>query len=180
MTKEEKIELVKELTEKFKTYPNLYIADTGGMTVAESNELRKVCFEKDIQLQMIKNTLIQKALENLEGDFSEVYPSLKKTSSVFFATEENPNVPAKIIKDFRKGPGKDKELPILKAAIIETSVFTGDDQLDALTNLKSKNELIGEVITILQSPAKNVIGALQSGGQTIAGLIKTLQEREEV
>lgn len=150
MTKEEKIQLVAELTETFKTYPNFYITDTGGMTVAEMNELRRKCFESKIPLQMIKNTLIRKALDNQEEDFSEVYDSLKMTSSVFFSDSENPSLPAKVIQDFRKK----KELPILKAAVIETSVFKGDDQLKALSELKSKDELIGEIVGLLQSPAK--------------------------
>ncbi|MEM7368906.1 MAG: 50S ribosomal protein L10 [Bacteroidota bacterium] len=174
MTKEEKIQLVQELTETFRTYPNFYITDTGGMTVAEMNELRRKCFESSIPLQMIKNTLIRKALENQEQDFSDVFDALKQTSSVFFVGAENPSLPAKVISAFRK----DKEKPILKAAVIETSVFMGDDQLKALTELKSKDELIGEVIGLLQSPAKNVIGALQSGGQKLSGILKTLAEKE--
>ncbi|MEL7339645.1 MAG: 50S ribosomal protein L10 [Bacteroidota bacterium] len=175
MTKEQKIQLVQELTEQFKEYPNFYIADSGGMSVAEMNELRGLCHKSDIKLQMVKNTLIRKALENLEGDYSEVYDSLKMTSSVFFASAENPSIPAKVLKEFRKK----NERPVLKAAVIETSVFKGDDQIKALAELKSKDELIGEIVGLLQSPAKNVISALKSGGGTIAGILKTLSEREE-
>ncbi|MEM6765629.1 MAG: 50S ribosomal protein L10 [Bacteroidota bacterium] len=175
MTKQEKIAFVDELAEDFKSYPNFYIADAGGLTVAEMSELRRLCFEKDIKIKVIKNTLIRKALEKLEGDYSELFDSLKQQSSVFFTTSETPNVPAKIIKQFREG----NEKPVLKAACIETAVFLGDDSLESLTKLKSKTELIGEVIGLLQSPAKNLISALSSGGGTLAGLLKTLSEREE-
>lgn len=175
MTKEQKIELVKELTETFQAYPNFYITDAGGMTVEKINELRGLCHKSDVKLRMVKNTLIRKALDNLEGDYSEVYDILKEPSSIFFATAENPSVPAKVLKEFRKG----NEKPVLKAAVIETSVFKGDDQIKSLSELKSKDELVGEVVGLLQSPAKTVISALKSGGGTIAGLLKTLSEREE-
>ncbi len=175
MTKAQKIELVKELTETFKEYPNFYITDAGGMSVDKINELRGLCYKSDVKLRMVKNTLIRKALENIEGDFSEVYDILKNSSSIFFATAENPSIPAKVLKDFRKKNDK----PLLKAAVIDTAVFKGDDQIKVLSELKSKEELVGEVIGLLQSPAKNVISALKSGGSTIAGLLKTLSEREE-
>lgn len=175
MTKEQKIQLVQELTETFKTYPNFYITDMGGLTVEKVNDLRRLCFEKEIKVQVIKNTLIRKALENLEGDYSEVFGSLKQPSSVFFTTAESPSTPAKVIEEFRKG-GSEK--PVLKAAVIDTSVFLGDDQLKALSNMKSKDELIGEIVGLLQSPAKNVISALKSSGGKIAGILKTLSERE--
>ena len=166
--------MVQELTEKFKTYPNFYIADAGGMTVAQVNDLRRLCFKADITMTMVKNTLIRKALEQLDGDYSEVYGSLKQPSSIFFATEENPSVPAKVIKEFRKAGEK----PALKAAVIDTAVFVGDDQLKVLVDLKSKAELVGEIVGLLQSPAKNVISALKSGGGKLAGILKTLSERE--
>lgn len=174
MTKAEKIQLVENLTEQFKEYPNFYIADTVGMSVSEMNDLRGLCFEKGVKLQMIKNTLIRKALENLEGDYSGVFDSLKQTSSVFFVGADAPSAPAKILKEYRKS----KEFPLLKAAVIETSVFTGDNQIEALSNLKSKDELIGDIIGLLQSPVKNVMGALQSGGNKLSGILKTLSERE--
>lgn len=177
MTKEEKIALVEGLTEKIKNFPNLYITDTAGMTVADVNDLRRQCFESNLELKVIKNTLIRKALENIDGDFTDAYDALKQQSAVFFATAENPSAPAKLIKKYRKD--NDSEKPFLKAAIIETSIYKGDDNLEALTSLKTKDELIGEIVTILQSPAKNVLGALQSGGTKLAGIIKTLQEREE-
>lgn len=173
MTKEQKIQLVQELTETFKTYPNFYIADTGGMSVAEVNELRGKCFASQVKMQVVKNTLIKKALLNLDDDYDDVDPALKQTSALFFVDAENPSIPAKVLKDFR---GKN-EVPRLKAAVIESAVFLGDDQLEKLVNLKSKAELIGEVVGLLQSPAKNVISALKSGGATIAGLLKALEER---
>ncbi|MCI4668566.1 MAG: 50S ribosomal protein L10 [Bacteroidia bacterium] len=176
MTKEEKYAFVEELTEKFKEYPNFFITDTGSLNAAEMYALRKLCFNNNVQLQMVKNTLIKKALDNLEEDYAEVYDILKQPSSIFFTDSENPNVPAKVIKQYRKEANTD--FPVLKAAVIEASVFKGNENLEALTKLKSKTELIGEVVGLLQSPAKNVISALSSGGQTIAGLIKTLQERE--
>jgi large subunit ribosomal protein L10 len=173
MTKEQKIQLVQELTETFNTYPNFYIADTGGLTVAEVNELRGKCYEKQIKMQVVKNTLIKKALLNLDDEYDEVDPALKQTSALFFVDAENPSVPAKVLKDFRG----DNQIPRLKAAVIESAVFLGDDQLDKLSKLKSKAELLGEVVGLLQSPAKNVISALKSGGSTIAGLLKALEER---
>ena len=176
MTKEQKIKLVEALVDTFQAYPNFYIADTGGMTVAEVSELRGACHKADVKMQVAKNTLIHKALEQLDGDYSGAYDALKKTSALFFTSEENPSVPAKIIKDYR---GKKKEIPALKAAVIDTSVFLGDENLEMLSSMKSKAELVGEIIGLLQSPAKNVISALNSGGTTLAGLIKTLQERGE-
>lgn len=175
MTKEQKYKLVEELTEVFKTYPNFYIADAGGLSVEKVNELRKLCYDKEVKLQMVKNTLIRKALEKLDDDYSQVYNLLKQPSSIFFTSAENPSVPAKIIEEFRKSEDK----PVLKAAVIETAIFVGDDQLKALSNMKSKNELIGDVIGLLQSPAKNVISALQSGGGKLAGILQTLSERAE-
>ena len=174
MTKEQKIQLVQELTETFQTYPNFYIADTGGLTVAEVNDLRGLCYEKQVKMQVVKNTLIKKALLGMEGDYEEVDPALVQTSALFFVDAENPSVPAKIIQEYR---GDDKEIPRLKAAVIESAVFLGDDQLDKLAKLKSKAELIGEVVGLLQSPAKNVISALKSGSNTLAGLLKALEER---
>ncbi|GAB4414580.1 MAG: 50S ribosomal protein L10 [Bacteroidia bacterium] len=174
MTKEEKFQLVAELTEQFRAYPNFYITDTSGMSVSKVNQLRRKCFENNIRLTVIKNTLIRKALENLDSDYSEVFDALKVPSSVLFATSENPSLPAKIIKEFRR----ENEKPILKAACIDTAVFKGDNQLDTLLHLKSKDELVGEIIGLLQSPARNVIGALQSGGQKLAGILQTLSEKE--
>jgi len=171
MTKEEKYDLVLALTEQMKEYGNFYITDTSNLTVAKVNAIRRKCFESDIKMQVTKNSLIKKAMEAAGGDFAPIYDVLKGSSSILFS--KSATAPAKLIKQLRKGSDK----PILKAAYIDSAIFIGDNQLDTLTKLKSKEQLIGEVIGLLQSPAKNVISALQSGGNTIAGLVKTLQER---
>lgn len=173
MTREEKYAVVKDLGETLSQTPNIYIADSGGLTVAEISDLRRMCFEAGIKVQVVKNTLLKKALEEAEGDYEGVYDSLKEQSTVFFV-DENVNGPAKILEKFREK----KEKPTLKAAYVGEAVFIGDDQLKALTSLKSKNELIGDIVLLLQSPAKNVISALKSSGGTLAGILKTLQERE--
>lgn len=175
MTREEKAQVIAGLTEKFEQNNHFYITDTSGLTVGEINKFREMCFNKGIEYKVVKNTLIKKALENLETDYSGLDEALKGFSGVMFV-EENANIPAKVIKDFQK-EDKDQR-PKFKAASIDSDIFIGEDQLDTLSKLKSKQELIGEVITLLQSPAKNVISALNSGGDTLAGLVKTLQERE--
>jgi large subunit ribosomal protein L10 len=172
MNKEEKHELVIALTEQMKEYGNFYITDTSNLTVAKVNNIRRQCFESDITMQVAKNSLIKKAMEATgAGDFTAVYDVLKGSSSILFS--KSATAPAKLIKKLRKKGEK----PILKAAYIDASIFIGDNQLDTLINLKSKEQLIGEVIGLLQSPAKNVISALQSGGNILAGVVKTLQER---
>jgi len=171
MNKEEKHEVVLALTEQMKAYGNFYITDTSNLTVAKINNIRRKCFESDIKMQVTKNTLIKKAMEAIDGDFTEIYDVLKGSSSIMFS--KSGTAPAKLIKQLRKTGDK----PVLKAAYIDTAVFIGDSQLDALVNLKSREQLIGEIIGLLQSPAKNVISALQSGGNKLAGIVKTLQER---
>jgi len=171
MNKEEKHDVVLALAEQMKEYGNFYITDTSNLTVAKINDIRRKCFESDIKIQVTKNTLIKKAMEAVDGDFTEIYGVLKGSSSIMFS--KSGTAPAKLIKQLRKQGDK----PVLKAAYIDTAVFIGDNQLDALVNLKSKEQLIGEIVGLLQSPAKNVISALKSGGNTIAGLVKTLQER---
>ena len=171
MNKEEKHEVVLALTEQMKEYGNFYITDTSNLTVAKINDIRRKCFESDIKMQVTKNTLIRKAMEAIDGDFTEIYDVLKGSSSIMFS--KSGTAPAKLIKALRKKSDK----PVLKAAYIDASVFIGDSQLDALVNLKSKEQLIGEIVGLLQSPAKNVISALQSGGNKLAGIVKTLQER---
>ena len=171
MRKEEKHEVVLALTEQIEEYGNFYITDTANLSVAKVNAIRRKCFESDIKMQVAKNTLIKKAMEAAGGDYSEMYDVLKGSSSIMFS--KSANAPAKLIKQLRKQGDK----PVLKAAYIDSAVFIGDNQLDALVNLKSKEELVADIIALLQSPAKNVIGALQSGGNKLAGIVKTLQER---
>ena len=171
MRKEEKQEVVLALTEQIQEYGNFYITDTPNLTVAKVNAIRRKCFESDIKMQVAKNTLIKKAMEAAGGDYSEMYDVLKGSSSIMFS--KTANAPAKLIKQLRKQGDK----PVLKAAYIDSAVFIGDNQLDALVNLKSKEELVADIIALLQSPAKNVISGLQSGGNKLAGIVKTLQER---
>jgi large subunit ribosomal protein L10 len=171
MRKEEKQEIVQALTEQIKEYGNFYITDTSNLTVAKINNIRRKFYENGIPLQVAKNTLIRKALEAAGVDSPELNGVLKGSSTILFSSVAN--APAKLIKELRRGSDK----PLLKGAYIDTAVFVGDNQLEALATLKSKEELVGEIIGLLQSPAKNVISALQSGGNTIAGLVKTLQER---
>jgi len=171
MNKEEKYELVLDLTEQMKEYGNFYITDTSNLTVAKINNIRRKCFESDITIRVAKNSLIKKAMEATGGDFTQMYDVLKGSSSILFS--KSGTAPAKLIKQLRK----QGEKPILKAAYIDTAIFIGDNQLDTLMNLKSKEQLLGEIIGLLQSPAKNVISALQSGGNILAGVVKTLQER---
>ncbi|WP_295810221.1 50S ribosomal protein L10 [uncultured Apibacter sp.] len=174
MTKQEKIEVIKELQEVLESTNVLYIADTDGLNAQQTSELRRACFKGEISMKVVKNTLLKKAMENVEDkDFSGVFESLKGNSTIF--TSERGNAPAKLIQNFRKKTEK----PLLKAAWIDSAVFVGDVQLDTLANLKSREELIGEIIGLLQSPIKNVVSALKSSGNTIAGLVKTLSEKEE-
>jgi large subunit ribosomal protein L10 len=176
MTKEEKAVIIEDLTQKFKDNMHFYITDTGGLSVKEVNEFRRKCFEKGIEYKVVKNTLIKKALENLEADFSPLYDNkvLKGFSGIMFS-KENAKEPANILKNHKK---KDKDgNPKLKAASIDFNLFIGSENLEMLTTLKSKEELVGDIISLLQSPAKNVIGALQSGKHILGGLMKTLQDR---
>jgi|SRR5690625_5005506 len=175
MTRAEKTQLIDDLSNKLKEAEYFYITDSSNLTVEQVNSLRREFFEKGIEMQVVKNTLIRKALEKLpeEKNVEELYEVLKGPTSVLFT--EVGNAPAKVIKEFRKKHKK----PVLKAAYIDASVYMGDEQLDTLADLKSKEDLIGDVIMLLQSPAKNVLSALQSGSQTLAGLLKALEEREE-
>lgn len=172
MTKEEKAKIIQQLSDKLSEYPHFYLADTSAMTVADVNKFRGDLFDKGLSIRVVKNTLLTKAFEQHDGKFDEALDILKGTTAVVFT--ETANLPAKVIKDFRKS----NEKPILKAAFIEESIYIGDDQLKALAELKSKEELLGEIIGLLQSPAKNVISALQSGGGKLAGILQTLSERE--
>lgn len=175
MTKQEKNQCIEDLTAVLRESDVVYLTDTTAMSVEASNKLRRTCFQSNISLQVVKNKLLLKAMERVEGkDFSGLFPVLKGTTAIMIS--ESGNAPAKLIKDFRKK----NPIPAVKGAYIGEAIFIGDSQIDTLINLKSKNELIGEIIGLLQSPAKNVISALESGKNTLAGLVKTLQERESV
>ncbi len=157
MTKQQKNEVIELLKEKFNQYSNFYITDTESLTVAQVTNLRRTCFNKQVELKVAKNTLIKKALESIDAEkYAGVYDSLHKVTALMFS--DNPKEPALIISSFRKESKSEK--PVLKAAYINGDIFTGDNQLTALTNIKTKNELIGEVIGLLQSPAKRVLAAL--------------------
>ncbi len=174
MKREEKDVIIGEITELLDKYPTIYVTDTTSLSVAKTNQLRRLCFNKGVKMLVAKNTLIQKAMEKKDADaYQDLFASLKGTSAMMFS--EVGNVPARLIKEFRKGTDK----PVLKGAWIDTAVFLGDNQLETLTNLKSRNELIGDIISLLQSPAKNVISALSSSGGKLAGIVKTLSERPE-
>lgn len=171
MNKEEKHDLVLALTEQMNEFGNFYITDTSDLTVAKINDIRRKCFESDITMKVAKNSLIKKAMEAAGGDYTPIFDVLKGSSSILFS--KSATAPAKLIKQLRKAGDK----PVLKAAYIDSAIFIGDNQIDTLIKLKSKEQLIGEIIGLLQSPAKNVVSALQSGGTIIAGVVKTLQER---
>jgi len=173
MTKEQKNEVIEALKGKFSQYTNFYVADTESLTVEQVGKLRRACFSKQVEMKVAKNTLIKKALESLDNErYSGVYDSLHRVTALLFS--ENPKEPAIIISSFREANKGEK--PVLKAAFIDGSVYAGDDQLKTLTTLKSKNDLIGEVIGLLQSPAKNVISALNAGNK-LASLIKALEAK---
>ena len=174
MKREEKDVIIGEITVLLDKYPNIYVTDTSSLSVAKTNQLRRLCFNKGVKMLVAKNTLIQKAMEKKDADaYQEIFTSLKGTSALMFS--EIGNVPARLIKEFRKATDK----PQLKGAWVDTAVFLGDSQLETLVNLKSRNELIGDIIALLQSPAKNVISALSSSGGKLAGIVKTLSERPE-
>ena len=171
MKKEQKVQEIQNLTEELSSVKNLYLTDIAGLDAVQTTALRRACFKANIKMSVVKNTLLAKAMEASDKDFGNLHETLKGNTSLMFS--ELGNTPAKLIKDFRKK----SEKPILKGAYIEEAIYIGDDQIDALESIKSKEELIGEVITILQSPAKNIISALQSGGSNISGILKTLSER---
>ena len=164
--------IIVELGQKLKEYPHFYLVDLTGLNAEKTSELRRKCFKSEIKLMVVKNTLLHKAFEASDIDFSPMYESLKGNTAVMFANTAN--VPAKLLKDYTK-----EGIPALKAAYAEESIFVGADRLEELAALKSKNELIADVVALLQSPAKNVISALQSGANTIHGVLKTLGERPE-
>ena len=172
MRKEDKNQIIDSLVEQLNKHSNFYLADISELNVDTTNKLRRLCFRRNVELQVVKNTLLKKAMEKTNRDFGSLYDVLEGSTSIMFS--DTGNVPAKLIKEFRRNFSK----PILKGAFVVETCFVGENQLEILVNIKSKNELIGDIIALLQSPAKNVIGALQSGGHRIAGIVKTLSEKE--
>ncbi|MFN8241041.1 MAG: 50S ribosomal protein L10 [Bacteroidales bacterium] len=172
MRRDEKNAIINSLAETLKEYSHFYLADIAQLNAADTSDLRRKCFQNNIKLIVVKNTLLKRALQQSEGNFEELYPVLEGSTSIMFANDGNG--PAKLIKEFRKLHAK----PLLKGAYVQESVYVGDNMLDTLVSVKSKNELIGDVILLLQSPAKNVISALQSGGNKLHGVLETLSKKE--
>ena len=172
MTREEKSQVIEELTAQLSENANIYLTDISGLNAGTTSDLRRACFKADVRLAVVKNTLLGKAMEASEKDFGDLPSTLKGNTSVMYS--ETGNAPAKVIKAFRKKSDR----PLLKGAFIEESIYLGDEQLDTLVDIKSKEELIGEIVGLLQSPAKNVISALQSGGGKLSGILKTLSQKE--
>ena len=173
MTKEEKNQFIDVLDKSIQENSNFYLADISGLSAEESSNLRRLCFKRGVSLQVVKNTLLKKALEKNDSNYEELYDVLKGNTSIMFT--DAANAPAKVIKEFRKKHDK----PVFKAAHLDASFYIGEEYLDTLSELKSKNELIAEIVALLQSPAKNVISSLQSGGSKLSGIVKTLAERAE-
>jgi len=171
MTKEEKNQFIDVLDKSIQENNNFYLADISGLSAEEVSSLRRLCFKREVSLQVVKNTLLKKALERNDSDFDELYDVLKGNTSIMFT--DAANAPAKVIKEFRKKHDK----PVFKAAHLDASFYIGEEYLDKLSELKSKNELIAEIVALLQSPAKIVISSLQSGGSKLSGIVKTLAER---
>jgi len=173
MKKEEKTQLIENLAEKLNNVNSFYLTDISNLNVESSNKLRRICFKRNIELSMVKNTLLKKAMEKTGKDFNSLYDILKGSTSIMFA--EVANDPAKLIQEFRRTSPK----PILKGAYVQESIYLGDDQLNALVNIKSKSELIGDIIFMLQSPVRNVMSALQSGSAILSGIVKTMSDKPE-
>jgi len=171
MTREEKSQVIDVLTTKLTEGNIIYLADISGLNALDTSNLRRACFKANIKLAVVKNTLLEKAMEKSDKDFGELPEVLKGNTSLMFS--DTGNAPAKVIKEFRKKSDK----PVLKGAYVEEAIYVGDDQLEMLVNIKSKEELIGDIISLLQSPAKNVVSALQSGGNKLSGILKTLSEK---
>ena len=171
MTREEKSLVIEDLTAQLSENNNIYIADISGLDAVTTSNLRRACFKANVSLSVVKNSLLEKAMEASDKDFGELPTTLAGNTSIMFS--ETGNGPAKVIKEFRKK----SEKPVLKGAFIESAIFVGDDNLETLVNIKSKEEVIGEIVTLLQSPAKNVVSALKSSGGKLAGIIKTLSEK---
>ncbi|MCH3924255.1 MAG: 50S ribosomal protein L10 [Bacteroidales bacterium] len=173
MKKEDKKQLIENIGTELQKYPYIYVVDLEGLNSVDTAKLRRLCFKKEVKLLVVKNALLKKAMESMDKDFSEIYPTFKGQTSLMLSNVNN--TPAKLIKEFRDK----KEKPILKSAYVEEEFYIGDRCLTELTTIKSKNELIAEVMSALMSPAKNIIGALQSGGNTISGVLQTLSEKSE-
>jgi large subunit ribosomal protein L10 len=173
MTREEKSQVIEQLTAHLSENSIIYLADISGLDAGTTSNLRRACFKAGVRLNVVKNTLLAKAMESSEKDFGELSEVLKGNTSLMVS--EKGNAPARVIKEFRRKSDK----PLLKGAYIEQSVYVGDDLLDILVEIKSKEELIGDIIGLLQSPAKNVISALKSGGGKLAGILKTLSEKKD-
>ncbi len=174
MTKQEKQAFVQQLASQLKEKPNFYVVDLGGLTVEQNNQFRRKLFQNKLSVQMAKNTLIKKAMEQAGLDHSSLGSALTQSSSIIFVNEKM-NEPAKVMKEYLAG----KEKPVLKGALLENSAYTGPKVLDTLANLKGKEELIGEIITLLQSPMQNVLGGLLSGKDQIGGIVKALADRKQ-
>jgi large subunit ribosomal protein L10 len=172
MRREEKEVIIENLTRRLNDTRHFYLTDISKLNAEETTNLRRKCYEKEISLLVVKNTLLRKAMEKSEGEFDDLYGILKNSTSIMFC--ETGNVPAKLIKEMRKT----MEKPVLKAAYVEESIYIGDDQLDLLSRIKSKEELLGDLVMLLQSPAKNLVSALASSGLNLAGALKTLSEKE--
>lgn len=175
MRKEEKNIIIGNIAEQLKSHPHFYITDISGLNAVKTYELRKICNEREIKLMVVKNTLLQKALERIEFNETDLFPTLKGSTAVMFT--HTANSPAKLIKEFRKSSKSDK--PLLKSAYAQECLFVGEQTLDELVSIKSREELIGDIVGLLQSPARNVISALQSSGQKLSGILQTLSERPE-
>lgn len=173
MRKEDKQVIINTITEQLNACPNFYLADIAELNAEKTSNLRRQCFNSNVKLVMVKNALLKKAMQNTGREYGDLYDVMKGTTALMLS--ENGNAPAKLIKQFRKTESR----PILKGAYIEECVYVGDNMLDTLISIKSKNELIADVVALLQSPAKNVLGALQSGGHILSGVVKTLSERPE-
>jgi len=173
MKKEDKALIIDKIAQLLKEYPNFYLVETAGLNAEKTSALRRECAKADVKLLVVKNTLLHKALERLEGDYTELYPALAGPTSLMCT--QVANAPAKLIKDFVK---KDDVLPAFKAAYVEETVYFGADQLDTLATIKSKSELIADVVALLQSPAKNVVSALQGGANKLHGILETLSQKE--
>ncbi len=173
MRKEDKKVLINSLTEKLKENDNFYVTDISTLNAEDTSNLRRMCFKNNITMQVVKNTLLKQAMKNVDREYDELYGTLKGNTALMFT--ESGSAPAKLIKKYRKK----SQYPILKGAFIEETTYLGDDMLDFLSAIKSRTELIADIVALLQSPAKNVISALQSGGGKLSGILKTLSEKSE-